>query len=52
MKRKEQFVYHNSGLHGAGGSGYIDAVILRDRDANTAWETASDGTLALNLGIA
>ena len=28
-----------------GGSSYIDSVILRDRDANTAWTAASDGTL-------
>ncbi|QKK07512.1 MAG: hypothetical protein HND58_04595 [Planctomycetota bacterium] len=42
---KEQFVYHNAGLAGAGSSSYIDAVILRDRDANTAWEAQADGTL-------
>lgn len=42
---KEQFVYHNAGVAGAGGSSYIDAVILRDRDANTAWESQADGTL-------
>ncbi|MDQ7014625.1 MAG: RHS repeat-associated core domain-containing protein [Planctomycetota bacterium] len=42
---KEQFVYHNAGLAGTGGSSYIDAVILRDRDANTAWESQADGTL-------
>ena len=35
---KERFVYHNAGLDGYGGSSYIDAVVLRDRDANTAWE--------------
>jgi len=42
---KERFVYHNAGLAGGGGSSYIDAVILRDRDANTAWEDEADGTL-------
>ncbi|MCW5775676.1 MAG: hypothetical protein KIS87_04425 [Phycisphaeraceae bacterium] len=42
---KERFVYHNAGLAGGGGSSYIDAVILRDRDANTAWEDQADGTL-------
>jgi RHS repeat-associated protein len=40
---KEQFVYHAAGIDG--GSSYIDAVILRDRDHNTAWTSASDGTL-------
>jgi RHS repeat-associated protein len=38
-------VYHAAGLAGAGGSSYIDSVILRDRDANTAWEDQADGTL-------
>jgi hypothetical protein len=42
---KEQFVYHCAGADGFGGSSYIDAVILRDRDHNTAWTSASDGTL-------
>ncbi len=42
---KERFVYHNAGLAGGGGSSYIDAVVLRDRDANTAWEDEADGTL-------
>ncbi|MCL4742522.1 MAG: hypothetical protein KJZ54_10010 [Phycisphaerales bacterium] len=42
---KERLVYHNAGLAGGGGSSYIDAVILRDRDANTAWEDEADGTL-------
>ncbi len=28
-----------------GGSSYIDSVILRDKDANTAWTAASDATL-------
>ncbi len=42
---KEQFVSHNAGNDGLGGSSYIDLVILRDKDANTAWIAASDGTL-------
>jgi hypothetical protein len=47
---KEQFLNHNAGLGGFGGAhggvgGYIDHVVMRDRDANTAWTTASDGTL-------
>ncbi len=42
---KEQFVYHNAGLDGYGGSSAIDGMILRDKDANTAWIAASDGTL-------
>ena len=42
---KEQFVNHNAGLGGYGGSSAIDGAILRDRDVNTAWGTASDGTL-------
>ncbi len=47
---KERFLYHAAGLGGYGGAsggigGYIDHCILRDKDANTAWDTASDGTL-------
>ena len=42
---KERFVHHAAGLAGGGGSSYIDSVILRDRDANTAWATQADGTL-------
>ena len=42
---KEQFVYHNAGLGGYGGSSAIDGMIMRDKDANTAWSAASDGTL-------
>jgi RHS repeat-associated protein len=40
---KEGFVWHNAGLGGTGSSSYIDAVVLRDRDANTAWASAADG---------
>lgn len=42
---KESFIYHTAGIAGMGGSSYIDSVILRDRDANTAWTAASDATL-------
>jgi len=42
---KEVYVHHNAGLDGYGGSSYIDAVVLRDRDANTAWHDEADGTL-------
>ena len=42
---KEAFVYHNAGASGHGGSSYIDDVILRDRDHNSGWTSAADGTL-------
>jgi RHS repeat-associated protein len=42
---KETFVYHTPGNSGYGGSGYIDDVILRDRDHNSGWTSAADGTL-------
>ncbi len=42
---KERFVWHNAGLAGKGGSSYIDAVVLRDRDLNSGWTSAADGTL-------
>jgi RHS repeat-associated protein len=42
---KEAFVYHAPGNSGYGGSGYIDDVILRDRDHNSGWTSAADGTL-------
>jgi len=38
-------VYLLIGLDGSGNSSYIDNVILRERDANTSWTSASDGTL-------
>jgi len=34
-----------AGLVGGGDALYIDAVVLRDRDANTAWHDEADGTL-------
>ena len=39
---KEQFVYHAAGLDGRGGSSYIDATLLRDKDASTAWTAAAN----------
>ncbi len=42
---KEEWVNQDAGLHGRGGSCYINGVVLRNKDANTAWTSASDGTL-------
>jgi RHS repeat-associated protein len=42
---KEVFLHNQAGDGGFGGSSYIDSIALRDKDANTAWTTASDGTL-------
>ncbi|MGD9689502.1 MAG: hypothetical protein AB7K52_07155 [Phycisphaerales bacterium] len=42
-EHKEQFVWHNVGMDGRGGSSYIDSVILRDRDNSSGWLAASDG---------
>ena len=42
---KEDFVPHQAGADGNGASSYIDLVICRNKDANTAWTTASDTTL-------
>ena len=38
-------MFHVAGLAGRGSSSYIDSVIMRDEDANTAWDAASDATL-------
>jgi hypothetical protein len=40
---KEQFIYHNAGEGGFGGSSELDAVILRDKDASTGWTSVTDG---------
>ncbi len=40
---KEQFVYHAAGMDGYGSSSYIDAAILRSRDAVRDW-TAAGGS--------
>ncbi len=42
---KERYLYHAAGLRGHGGSSYIDQVVMRDRDANSDWTAAADGTL-------
>jgi RHS repeat-associated protein len=42
---KEAFAYHAAGFAGSGGSSYIDSAIMREKDANTGWTAASDGTL-------
>jgi len=42
---KEEFVPHAAGNSGFGWASYIDLVVCRDKDANTAWTSASDGTL-------
>jgi len=42
---KEDFVPHQAGLDGDGGSSYIDLLVCRNKDANTAWTSASDGNL-------
>jgi RHS repeat-associated protein len=42
---KEEFAYHAAGLDARGGASYIDLIIMRLKDANTAWTAASDGTL-------
>jgi YD repeat-containing protein len=46
---KEDFVPHQAGASGRGGSSYIDLVVCRNKDANTGWTTASDGTLEERL---
>lgn len=46
---KERFVYHAPGNNGFGTAGYIDDVILRERDANTDWDAESDGVLEQRL---
>ena len=42
---KEEHFYHAAGLDGQGGSSYIDAEVLRDKDSNSGWTSAADGTL-------
>ena len=44
---KELFVYHAPGDGGLGG--YMDDVILREKDANSGWNSAADGTLEERL---
>ena len=42
---KEEFLHHAAGLDGNGTGSYIDLVVLRDRDINSGWTSAADGTL-------
>jgi hypothetical protein len=42
---KDQFVNATAGLDGYGRSSYINDVVCRNKDANTAWTSASDGVL-------
>ena len=42
---KEEFLHHAAGLDGRGTGSYIDLVVLRDRDINSGWTSAADGTL-------
>jgi RHS repeat-associated protein len=46
---KERFVHQQAGDGGYGDSSYIDLVAFREKDANTAWTSASDGTLEERL---
>lgn len=46
---KERFVHHAAGMDGKGGSSYIDAMILSDRDLSNGWSGAADGTLEARL---
>ncbi|MFO0835766.1 MAG: RHS repeat-associated core domain-containing protein [Phycisphaerales bacterium] len=39
---KEQFVHHAAGSDGSGS--YVDSIILRDRDSDTAWASTADST--------
>ncbi|MBI5283450.1 MAG: RHS repeat protein, partial [Chloroflexi bacterium] len=48
-KPKEEFVAHAAGAGGHGASSYIDQVICRYKDANTAWTSASDEVLEERL---
>ena len=42
---KEEWIYHDAGLDGQGGSSYVNDIVMRDKDANTSWTAAADGTL-------
>jgi RHS repeat-associated protein len=46
---KEDFVPHQAGIDGSGRSSYVDLAICRNKDANTTWTSASDGTLEERL---
>jgi RHS repeat-associated protein len=40
---KEDYVRHQAGVDGLGASSYIDLVVCRNKDADTAWSSVSDG---------
>ncbi|MFO0981897.1 MAG: RHS repeat-associated core domain-containing protein [Planctomycetota bacterium] len=42
---KEEFVLQQAGNGGFGVSSYINSIVCRYKDANTAWTSASDGVL-------
>jgi len=42
---KEEFLHHAAGLDGEGTGSYIDLVVYRDRDQNSGWTSAADGTM-------
>jgi hypothetical protein len=42
---KKEFVLPQAGDGGLGSSSYINSIVCRYKDANTAWTTASDGVL-------
>jgi len=47
---KQEFVHHQAGSDGRGGSSYIDLVVCRYKDANSDWvDDPSDGTLEERL---
>ena len=47
---KERLLHHTAGVSGYGSGSYIDDLVLRERDANTSWNsTAGDGTLEERL---
>ncbi len=47
---KERFIPHAAGLGGLGGSSYIDAVVLRDRDNTSAFTEAADSSAETRTG--
>jgi RHS repeat-associated protein len=44
-RAKERFVHHAAGFDGQGGSSYIDALILSDRDNSSGWTSQGAQTL-------
>jgi YD repeat-containing protein len=46
---KEEYLHQAAGLDGHGTGSYIDLVIFRDRDINSGWTSAGDGTMEERL---